>query len=98
MNRIVGCAIAYGMIALSSAIHAAQPVSEIPETQLTMTNEGCAAAAAVNRARCLRPANVAGDQSQVQCEDAINLRQRICMIEVLEALHPSLGRTPAQQN
>src|SRR3954451_3233083 len=98
MNWIVVCSIAYGIIVLSSAIQAAQPVSEIPATQLVTTNEACATTAAANRARCLRPANVAGEQSQGQCEDAVNLRQRICMIEVLEALHPGLGRTPAQQN
>ena len=98
MNRITFFALAYGIIALSSTIHAAQPVAEIPAAQVVMTNETCAAAAAANRARCLKPANVARDQSQGQCEDAVNLRQRVCMIEVLEALHPGLGRTPAQQN
>jgi len=98
MNRMILCAIAYAIVALSSTTQAAQPVSETPSAQLAMTHESCAAAAATNRARCLKPAKAAVDPSQGECLDAVNMRQRVCMIEVLEALHPGLGRTPAERN
>src|SRR3954464_6693482 len=98
MDRIVLCAIAYAVVALSSTIHAAQPAAEVPAALPVMNNETCAAAADANRAKCLRPANGAVDQSRGQCEDAVNVRSRVCMIEVLEALHPDLARTPAGQN
>jgi len=98
MNRMVLSAIACAIIALSSTIQAAQPVSETPSARLALTHESCAAAAVTNRARCLKPANAVVDQSQDQCLDAVNVRQRVCMIEVLEALHPGLGRTPAERN
>jgi hypothetical protein len=98
MNRMVLCAIACGIAALSSTIHAAQPGAEVPAAQPVMTNEACAAAAAVNHARCFKPAHAAADQSRGECEDAVNMRRRVCMIEVLEALHPGFGRTPAGRN
>jgi hypothetical protein len=62
-----------------------------------MTNESCAATAAADRAQCRKLAKV-GQERKRQCEDAVNLRQRVCMIEVLEALHPDAARTPAGQN
>lgn len=97
MNRIAIYAIACGIVALSATIQAALPVSEIPAAPL-MNNADCAATAAVHRAACLTPASPGAEQRKVQCEDAVNLRQRICMIEVLEALHPGLAQAPPAQD
>jgi hypothetical protein len=55
-----------------------------------MTNEGCAATAATDRAQCRKLAK-AGDERKRQCEDIVKLRQRVCMIEVLEALFRQLS-------
>jgi hypothetical protein len=55
-----------------------------------MTNEGCTAIAATDRAQCRKLAKV-GEERKRQCEDTVNLRQRVCMIEVLEALFRQLS-------
>ena len=70
--------------------------SDTVTPQHVMTNEGCAATAAGDRAQCGKLAKV-GEERKRQCEDTVNLRQRVCMIEVLEALHPDAARIPAGQ-
>ena len=83
--RFILYATTCGILALSGTTRAAQVASEAVAPQPVMTNEGCAATAAADRAQCRKLAKV-GEERKMQCEDAVNLRQRVCMIEVLVAL------------
>jgi hypothetical protein len=96
MTRFIFYAITCGILGLSGTTRAAQLASETVTPQQVMTNEGCAATAAADRAQCRKLAKV-GEERKRQCEDIVNLRQRVCMIEVLEALHRDAARTPAGQ-
>jgi hypothetical protein len=55
--------------------------------QQAMTREGCIANGAAGRGRCPRTPTSGAAGLDEQCEDAINLQQRTCMLEALEAQH-----------
>ena len=86
MSYVITCAI----LALSGTTRAAQLASETVALEPVVTNEGCASTAAADRAQCRKLANV-GEERKMQCEDTVNLRQRVCMIEVLVALRRQLS-------
>jgi hypothetical protein len=90
MTRFMFYVITCGIFALSGTTPAAHLASERGAPQQVMTNEGCAATAATDRAQCRKLAK-AGDERKRQCEDIVKLRQRVCMIEVLEALFRQLS-------
>jgi hypothetical protein len=90
MTRFLFYVITCGIFALSGTTRAAQSASETGAPQKSMTNEGCTAIAATDRAQCRKLAKV-GEERKRQCEDTVNLRQRVCMIEVLEALFRQLS-------
>jgi hypothetical protein len=59
-----------------------------------MTRESCIATGAADRARCQLQAKTSGKDAGGQCEEATNMQQRMCMLDVLEKLHP--GVVPAR--
>ena len=85
MTRLLFYVIISGIFALSGTTRAAQLASETGAPQQVMTDEDCAVTAATDRAQCRKLAKV-GEERKRQCEDTVNLRQRVCMIEVLQAL------------
>jgi len=90
MTRFMFYVITCGIFALSGTSRAAQLASERGAPQQVMTNEGCAATAATDRAQCRKLAKVLEERKR-QCEDTVNLRQRVCMMVVLEALFRQLS-------
>jgi hypothetical protein len=90
MTRFIFYAITCGILALSGATRAAQLASETVARQPVMSKEGCAATAAADRAHCRKLAKL-GEERKRQCEDTVNRRQTVCMIEVLEGLFRPLS-------
>ena len=90
MTRFMLYVLTCGIFAWSCTTRAAQSASETLAPQQAMTNEGCAAIAATDRAQCRKLTKVGAERKR-QCEDTVNLRQRVCMIEVLEALFQQLS-------
>jgi len=87
---LFACVIAFagGAIAVQAAD---RDTLEAPREQ-AMTREGCIAAGAVDRARCPVQAKGTGKDTDGRCEEAMNLQQRMCMLDVLERSHPGVGR------
>ena len=73
------CGIA--LTASNLAVQSAQPQPVTPLDEHAIARQGCIATGAAGRVRC--------PDLDDRCEDAINLQQRVCMIEALEALHSS---------
>jgi hypothetical protein len=86
------CAVAFA--ASTSFAPAADGDGLAAPREQPMTRESCIAAGAVDRARCQvqAKAKAAGKDSDGQCEEAMNLQQRMCMLDVLERLHPGATR------
>jgi hypothetical protein len=89
----ITCAIALALSGLAARAAQAEP-DTVPPLQ-AMTNGGCVATAATDRVRCDKLARPGVEGPDQRCEDAINLQQRICMLQVLEGLHPG---APAQNS
>ena len=90
MTRFLFYVITCGIFALSGRTLATQLASETGAPQQVMTSEGCAAIAATERAQCRKLAKGGAERRRL-CEDTVELRQRVCMIEVLEALFRQLS-------
>jgi hypothetical protein len=85
---------AIALAASTSLAPAAERESlEAPRAE-PITRESCIAAGAADRARCQVQAKAkpAGKDSAGQCEEATNMQQRMCMLDVLERLHPEAIR------
>jgi hypothetical protein len=87
---IFTCAIALAA-GTSLAIGEDRASLDAPRAQ-PITRESCIAAGAVERARCQAQAKVGSKDSDGRCEEATNLQQRMCMLDVLERLHPDASR------
>ena len=83
------CAIAFA-VGSFAAPAADRETSEALREQ-AITREGCITAGAADRARCQAQAKARSKESDGLCEEAMNLRQRMCMLDVLERSHPETG-------
>lgn len=95
MNLTILGVLVCGMVASSLPTGAAEQASKAVAAKQVMSNADCAAQAAASRAQCQKRPS---EERNGQCEDSANLRQRGCMVEVLEALHTHAGRAPMRQN
>jgi hypothetical protein len=90
---VIICGIALTVSNLPAQSARTEPVAGMDRQ--AMTRESCIASGAAGRVRCPRIPVSGAEGRDERCEDAINLQQRVCMLEALEALHPkALERKP----
>jgi hypothetical protein len=85
---VVTCGIAFAVSGFP--VQAAQTTPDAGDPRPSISRQSCTVTAATDRIRCKAAAKPSAEERDAQCEDAINLQQRICMLEVLEALHPNV--------
>jgi hypothetical protein len=62
------------------------------------TRQECNVTAALERAQCRKQVKPGGRQRDTPCEDEVNLKSRMCMLEVLERSRPDSARARSNDN
>ncbi len=88
MQRPIRLMLIAALFAIASAAAATQETQQVPSPSEPTTMEGCNAIATQGRAECRKRAKPGDRQRDTPCEDKVNLQQRLCMLQVLERLHP----------